>query len=553
MRPLHPLSILACACALIPSAVRATPAPPPAPRPSTRPASATSKNDAVQAFTAFAESLRQCILVDGEVSTDEILAALSADDVRKEIDVQKKRQAFAAHLDCDFAEQDGVLLLRRKYTTFDALPSIPYEETREICLAIGQLLSPYDTRAIFNPLKREDGTYASRFIRAIPDADRAVYREGVLLSSLPAAQQEQCRLLTRFAYFDSYIKKHGTTQDDVDGSERAAAFFALRPLPSRNFPVFGWVYPAPQGQQIWRPLSSPTAVYVRDSYPYSPLWGYDSGGKDSDGDALAATTVPDAVAKQYLPTLTLKDLGEKISRHDGSQEFAPLKRIERRKVTVVGLSYAPSLHVARASAALYGARLAHIDDQPKNNRYQIVLPLPHPRTLDEERQAMHDMIPASLWRTLDAKLPDIPLPGNRPEPAMMRDERKRAQDATRTTLLRAAIVKRLRQEVEPRLSPGERTLPLAQAGETARDLLALLMLVDMMDTSRSFSADGIPEYITNYDKLYLSCGTMKDSQGRPIVYQDGSYTFEMIFGRDKATIRHAASMLMRFPIAKPLD
>lgn len=335
--------------------------------------------------------------------------------------------------------------------------------------------------------------------------------------------------------------------------------------------VFGYETPVESvGHSSFRPLSSPGGrvayngnVIMIAHYPPGTINPPHQDSTDPMPILPHLLTVPGVVAATEGAGPTPSSIASVIATLNSSlgqnRSLTVADDVQNKPIIVVGFENASPADILQAMADVYGLRVTRKKDGVRlleRNQFAVptdvsglpdalrrVFPSPFLRALHldlrESREEQYRLLVAQSWALQGTQTPEDGAAGQggsqqnqqaveaRPSD---RQQQSAASEAMRKLIhnrieerdriraylpaLRAAAVRQLRTHVEPLLSQAKDGLvPLSSVSEADQQAFAIALIAPCLESLTPLLNRQVPDYITDYDQLYLMGGPEKDRNG----------------------------------------
>lgn len=500
-----------------------------------------------------------------------------------EIPLSQAVEKLASIYDYDAQRQGQTFRLTKRYTDPQDLPGVTLEEclgSLEDVERVAERFNPHLLAAQFGTRNSAIGELVSSLswqqLRAMQNtaSDKALP-----IASLDPQQQQ---IVWKIALYFYVQRPVGSVSDAlwlIKQAATPASKVAFRWSDFNNMRAFGYELPSKtQGRLSFTPLNSPNnqigynGPFIITRIIRRPIRNPTGTQQTSidPTDPLLTVLSPNRVqtneAHSEEPAfinVTLQTIVTTLNARATKETMAVDAALKSKPVTVVGQANVTPDEVMQAIAAVYGLRVKTQVDGTKlltRRLFQIttdisglpeairrVLPTPFLHALHtDDSNELADQYALYVARAYQAQSgqaadgPDSRARNDANLTALSKiQEEQRKQEKRMQVLLpsmRNAAVRQLRTHIEPELktSPDER-VSLASLSDADKQAFAAVLLAQYLGSLRPLLSRRIPEYIADFDGIYLTGGLEADGQGKQHLAlflspptSDGKQTFEQI-------------------------
>lgn len=436
------------------------------------------------ALTALSEQGHFAIVAEG-VPLHPTLPKDKAPDIADGVPLERAIAKVADAYDYNVERRDHVLMLKKRYTDHEDLPSVTLDECRQSLDNVLRVLDPFNPHLLLNgPI---DVGLVQDFTNTLtPQQEQAMQAKTLHYGDLSPDQQA---LIMRTVLYE-------TVQFPARDVRRVQDVFAklptgsVGPIPYQPNGVYGR-----NGLQLnyLRPIE-----YGPQTGQLGPTWCALTGA-DVPGNRDAPTLSPRSKSDPFAPLGTTLEavVAGLNARADRKPTEAPCDveaPLRAKPVTVAGLGLATPIEVLRALASVYGLRIGVADKGgPLLERASARVPAEVAGLPEAIRRAL----PEPLLRALhdgDATPPAFVPPPTLPPGATLAEKTatfqkwrqeldslsaSRRQIKMRLINMQAEAARRLQEVVQPKLrqaKPGA-GVPVSSLDATTRDDIGLLLMI----------------------------------------------------------------------------
>lgn len=412
---------------------------------------------------------------------------------------------IGAAYDYDVQRQNGVFVLKKRYTDEHDLPSVTLEEGVLALGDVGRVMDAFSPHVPTSSRIDTPDTLAQDVVNALsPEQELAMQNKTLHYGDLTTAQQALIQRLFLYGYVQI---PSGQVQRTLDEMQQAPQT-VLTTSDGRGR----------HGLYI-------EIVFDQQRVPVSLTQSLMAGANPVEPTPVPDVPRPDA---SDPPPATLGQVVAGLNRAGPSQAPGPPLEVDAalqaKTVTVAGLDNAPTIEALRALAAVYGLRIGSSEKgAPKLSRRAATIPTDLRKLSDSVWWAFPEPFQRAVrvGENIPLQTPPPALGG----PADWKLQAQQDQENTRRrwrnmglpAALRREAARRLLLTLQPKFKAAgpDARIPVASLSESARGLLALALISEALGALANQYAEQynrqVVESLDYFDQVVISGKPFTDS------------------------------------------